>query len=167
MSEENQRNLKTAFLKRSVSLKKLRIIADYQFGKKAGVALFPNNLEFKRSKSGRISQIFYKGDRLASLKINGMLTLGEEGGKRLHSKFDPPKLRVQFGEESVNFLREGKSGFAKFVQKVDSDIRSKEEVLVVGPEDELIGIGKATLCCQEMKDFNTGVAVKMRESIEN
>ncbi len=150
-----------------MGLEKLKTIANYQFGKNAGGALFPENIEFKKSKTGRIRQIFYKENRIASLRQDGRLALGKKGGYRLHSFFNPPKLRIQFGEESVPYIREGKSGFAKFVQKVDPEIKAKDETLVVDQNDRLIGIGKARLCSTEMKEFNKGVAVKIKEPIKN
>lgn len=148
----------------SDNLTKVRRVADYQFGRGAGEALFPDDgsVEFKLSRTGRVSQVLLKGDRLATLKTDGRLTLSDAGGERLHEAFDPPRLRVEFGDESVSYLRDGRNGFAKFVARVDDAVRARDEVLVTGPNDEFVTTGRSELCAQEMRDFDTGVAVLVR-----
>ena len=146
----------------SKDLKKVRRVADYQFGSGAGDALFPDSVEFKRSRTGRVTQVLWDGERLATLKTDGRFTLSEIGGKRLHSALEPPRMRVEFGEESLPYLRDGRNGFAKFVVCVDDEIRAHDEVLVTGPDDEFVTTGRAELCPREMRDFDTGVAVLVR-----
>lgn len=143
-------------------LTKVRRVADYQFGKGAGEAIFPDEAEFKKSRTGRVSQVLLDGSRLATLKTDGRLTLSDLGGERLHSRFDPPRMRVEFGDESVPYLRDGRNGFAKFVERVDDSIRARDEVLVTGPDDSFVTTGRAELCAEEMRDFGTGVAVLIR-----
>ncbi|MDZ7688773.1 MAG: PUA domain-containing protein [Halobacteriales archaeon] len=146
----------------SDNLTKIRRVADYQFGRDTGDALFPDSVEFKLSRTGRVSQVLLHGDRLATLKTDGRLTLSDEGGVRLHSALEPPRMRVEFGEESVSFLRDGRNGFAKFVVNVDDEVRARDEVLVTGPDDEFVTTGRAELSAVEMRDFETGVAVLVR-----
>lgn len=143
-------------------LRKIRLIADYQFGSGAGEALFPANVEFKLSSTGRISQVLLDGNRLATLKTDGRLTLGDVGGRRLHEATDAPEMRVEFGDESVPYLEDGRNGFAKFVRRVDDRIRARDEVLVTGPNDTFVTTGRAELSAVEMRDFETGVAVFIR-----
>jgi uncharacterized protein with predicted RNA binding PUA domain len=143
-------------------LSKVRTVADYQFGRGAGEAVFPDDVEFKRSRTGRVSQVLRDGERLATLKTDGRLTLSNAGGERLHDVFDVPRARVEFGDESVPYLRDGRNGFAKFVERVDDRIRARDEVLVTGPGDEFITTGRAELSAVEMRDFDMGVAVLVR-----
>lgn len=144
------------------NLTKVRRVADYQFGRGAGDALFPEAAEFKLSRTGRVSQVLYDGHRLATLKTDGRLTLSDEGGERLHAALEPPRMRVEFGDESLSHLREGRNGFAKFVESVDDEVRARDEVLATGPGDEFVTTGRAELCAGEMRDFETGVAVLVR-----
>ena len=146
----------------SENITKVRRVADYQFGRGAGDTLFPDNVEFKLSRTGRVSQVLYEGGRLATLKTDGRLTLSDEGGRRLHSALEPPRMRVKFGDESLPFLRDGRNGFAKFVERVGNEIRARDEVLVTGPDDEFVTTGRAELSAEEMRDFDTGVAVLVR-----
>jgi len=146
----------------SENLTKVRRVADYQFGRGAGDALFPDDIGFKRSRTGRVSQVLLDGERLATLKTDGRFTLSDEGGARLHSELEPPRMRVEFGDESLPYLRDGRNGFAKFVVSVDDEIRAGDEVLVTGPDDEFVTTGRAELSAEEMRDFDTGVAVLVR-----
>jgi len=143
-------------------LEKIRLVADYQFGEGAGNAIFPGEVEFKLSSTGRISQVLLGGERLATLKTDGRFTLSDEGGRRLHEATEPPRTRVEFGEESVPYLEDGRNGFAKFVRRVDDEIRPRDEVLVTGPDDSFVTTGRAELSPDEMRDFETGVAVFIR-----
>lgn len=152
------------------SLRKVRTIADYQFGYGAGEALFPSDeVEFILSKTKRISQIIKESTkrRLATLRSSdGLLTIGIEGAKKLHYFFEYPKLRVVMNKESSEFVREGKTAFCKHVTEADTDIRAYDEVIIVDEKDELIGAGKAMLSGEEIKSFGWGVAVKVRYGME-
>ncbi len=144
---------------------RLRTIADYQFGSGAGRALFPaeETLSVMRTSSGRPQQITcgrsHDGQRIVSYGVDGRFTLGIEGGKRLFSALGRPIVRV--GEESVPFVTDGKNAFAKFVQRVDDDVRPGDEVLVTCAET-LLAVGRAELSARAMTDFGTGVAVAVR-----
>jgi len=146
----------------SKDLKKIRRVADYQFGSGAGEALFPDGVKFKRSRTGRVTQVLLDGRRLATLKTDGRFTLSEGGGARLHAALEPPRMRVEFGDESLPYIRDGRNGFAKFVVNVDEEVRAGDEVLITGPDDEFVTTGRAELCPREMRDFDTGVAVLVR-----
>lgn len=146
---------------------RLRTVADYQFGVGAGEALFPTDadLTVTRSKSDRVRQVVADDGRLVSFGTDGRFTLGLAGGRRLHDALDPPSYRVVVGGESEPFVREGKNAFAKFVRDVDPRIRPGDEVLVVGENDDLFGVGRAELPADAMEDFETGVAVQVREGL--
>jgi uncharacterized protein with predicted RNA binding PUA domain len=144
-------------------LARLRTVADYQFGAGAGAVLLPPDdaLTVTRSTSGRPRQIRADDDRLASYRTDGRFTLGLEGGRRLVAAFDAPRARVVVGQESEPFVRDGKNVFAKFVRAVDDDVRPDDEVAVVRGDD-LLAVGRAELSADAMRDFETGMAVKVR-----
>lgn len=149
----------------------LRTTADYQFGRGAGGALFPpgDTYAVKRSTSGRPQQVLADGDRLVSYGVDGRFTLGVAGGRRLFDALPSPRGRVVVGEESAPYVREGRNAFAKFVADVDPAIRRGDEVLVVRESDageELLGVGRAELHAAGARDFDTGMAVKVREGNE-
>ncbi|GGL62785.1 PUA domain-containing protein [Halocalculus aciditolerans] len=146
----------------------LRTVADYQFGGGVGDALFPAGGAFdvSRSKSGRPRQVHADGDRLVSVTTDGRFTLGLEGGRRLAAARDPPGGRVVVGDESAPFVSEGKNVFAKFVDVVDPDVRAGDEVAVVHEDGDVLAVGRAELDADAIRDFETGMAVMVREGVE-
>ncbi|MEM2386643.1 MAG: PUA domain-containing protein, partial [Candidatus Bathyarchaeia archaeon] len=63
------------------------------------------------------------------------------------------------------FVAEGGDVFAAHIVKADSEIRPKDEVIVVNEKGEVLAVGKALLSGEEMTVFRTGVAVKVRRGI--
>jgi len=146
----------------------LRTVANYQFGHGAGSALFPPGEEptIRRSASGRPRQVLADGDRIVSYGVTGRFTLGVAGGRRLLSAFEPPAYSVVVGDESEPFVRDGKNAFAKFVDSADPSIRPGDEVIVVHEDGSLLAVGRAELAGEEMLEFDTGMAVKVREGAD-
>lgn len=143
----------------------LRTVADYQFGSGAGSALFAGELVVQRTGSGRPQQILADGERLVSYGTDGRFTLGAAGGKRLQDALEPPAYRVVVGDDSEPFVRDGKNVFAKFVREVDPAVRPGDEVLVEHYDGALLAVGRAELSADAMCDFETGMAVKVRDGV--
>lgn len=147
----------------------LRTVADYQFGAGAGAVLFPaggseaERLTIHRSTSGRPRQVVAREGRIVSYGTDGRFTLGVVGGRRLVAGLDRPSARVVVGAESAPFVRDGKNAFAKFVRDVDPAVRPGDEVAVVLDDDTVLGVGRAELSADAMGDFETGMAVSVRE----
>ncbi|WP_227355466.1 PUA domain-containing protein [Haladaptatus salinisoli] len=149
-------------------LSALRVTADYQFGAGVGSALFPpdDDLEIRRSSSGRPQQVHAGGSRLVTYATDGRFTLGLAGGRRIADALDAPAGRVVVGDESEPFVRDGKNVFAKFVAAVDPDVRAGDEVLVTHEDGDLLAVGRAELDADAMLDFDTGMAVKVRDGAD-
>jgi uncharacterized protein with predicted RNA binding PUA domain len=148
-------------------LRRARIIADYQFGKGAGQALFPAGTTFRLSSTGRLRILYWEEERIATLRASdGMLTLSMLGAERLHSSFAPPRLRVVASADAAPFVAKGGNVFAKHVLSVDPEIRAGEEVLVVDERDGLLATGTAILAPEEMMQIRRGVAVRTRKAAE-
>jgi uncharacterized protein with predicted RNA binding PUA domain len=149
-------------------LKRVRTIADYQFGRGAGEALIPDNVEFRFSSTKRIRQILLDSNRLATIRAHdGMLTLSIEGARRLHAFIKYPGHRVVVNSDAAPFAAKGKTAFARHVVAVDPGIRAGEEVLVVDEADRLIATGKTMLSALEMLSFKKGIAVDVRGGVES
>ena len=149
-------------------LKRARIIADFQFGRGAGVALFPDDTTFKLSNTKRLRYLFSGNERIATVRANdGFLTLSMLGARRLHSFFAPPRLRVTVSEDAAPVVAKGGNVFAKHVQSVDPDIRAGEEILIVDAQDQLLATGKAVLAPQEMLQIKRGAAVFTRNAAQH
>lgn len=150
-----------------IHLKRVRTIADYQFGRGAGAALFPDNAEFQLSTTGRVRQILLDNTRIATIRAqDGMLTLSITGARNLHEFIRFPGYRVVVNNEAAPFVAKGKNAFARHVVSVDPDIRYGQEVLVVDEKDKLLATGRAVLCPREMLAFKKGMAVDVRSGME-
>ncbi len=146
------------------SLLRVRRIAEYQFGRGAGDALFPDACTFQYSSSQRIRYILLDGVRLATVRAqDGRLTLGYAGATRLHGFLAPPAGRVVVVDDAVPFVSAGKNAMAKHVITADPGIRAEDEVFVVSGDDTLVATGMALLSGSEMLAFKYGGAVRVRQ----
>ncbi|MCW4040852.1 MAG: pseudouridine synthase [Candidatus Bathyarchaeota archaeon] len=148
-------------------LLKIRNIANYQFETSVGDKLFPNDVELRFSKrTGRIRHIYHNNRLLATLKpTDGLFSLTIHGAKRLHSlPRQVHKIIVQSDIEA--FVKKGKTVFAKHVIYADERIRAGDEVLVTSRDDVLLAVGKATLSGPEILAFKRGIAVKVRQGVD-
>ena len=149
------------------SLRRVQVIADYQFGAGVGPHLFPEGCAFILSTTGRIRQVLYEGPRLATVRASdGRLTLGIEGAKRLQAVLPVPAYRAVVRDDIAEFVAKGRNAFAKHVVAADPAIRAGDEVLVVAGGDRLIACGAAVVSGAEMLAFNYGVAVRVRQGSE-
>jgi conserved protein with predicted RNA binding PUA domain len=146
------------------SLEKVRAIADYQFGKGVGTALFPSNIEIQYSpRTGRIRYINLDGERLATLRpTDGVLSLSIKAAVFMACKTPYAKCFVTVKSEVSKFIAEGGDVFAVHVVKVDEEVGAKDEVIVLDEQGQVLAVGRSVLSSAEMKAFKTGVAVKVR-----
>ena len=148
-------------------IRKVKAIADYQFGVGAGEALFIGNINIEKSKkTGKIRHIYDGKVLIVNMRASdSYLILSKEGAKRLHNAMPYPQNRVVVNKDSEPFALDGKSVFCKFVVECDENIRSKDEVLIVNEQDKLLAFGKTLLGACEIEQFQTGQAVKTRKGM--
>lgn len=146
------------------ALRRIRSVADYQFGKGIGERLFPENVKIEYSKrTGRIRYVYLNGKRLTTLRpTDGLFSLSIVGAKRIAEKTEAANCLVTVQSSVAKVVAEGGDVFAKHIVKADGEIRSKDEVIVVSEAGEVLAVGRATMSCEDMKSFRTGVAVKVR-----
>jgi uncharacterized protein with predicted RNA binding PUA domain len=146
------------------SLRRIRSVADYQFGKGVGAKLFPENVEIQYSKAtGRIRYINLNGERLATLRpTDGFLSLSITAAKVLAENAGSAQCFVVVRNDVSKFVAEGGDVFAAHVVKADGEIHAKDEVIVVDEKGVVLAVGRAALSSSEMAAFKTGVAVKVR-----
>jgi len=145
-------------------LRRVRTIADFQFGKGAGEGLFADECEFKLSSTKRVRYVMLGKDRIATVRANdGRLTLSQSGAMRLYNCLPAPAYRVTIKDEVKEFIAQGKNAMAKHVISADPQIRAGDEVLVCDESGGLLSTGSALLSAEEMTAFNYGVAVQIRK----
>lgn len=145
------------------NLTRVRIMADFQFGKGCGAVLFPDDVTFRLSKTKRVRQVFNNNEHIATVRASdGVFTLGIEGARRLHDFIPGPLKRVVVCEDAVPFVAQGKTVFAKHVTRLDSEMRAGDEVIVVSDSDELLATGQLLLSPEEILVLDRGMAVDVR-----
>ncbi|MEM2127200.1 MAG: PUA domain-containing protein [Candidatus Bathyarchaeia archaeon] len=148
----------------SGDLRRIRGIADYQFGRGCGQVLFPEGVTFTHSeRTGRIRHIYLNQTLLASIRPNdGLITLTIAGAERIKDLIKDLGLYVKVGDEAAEFISMGRSVFAKHVLEAGGRIRPGDEVIVVDEGGNILAVGTALLSGDEMLSFKAGVAVKVR-----
>lgn len=150
------------------ALRRIRSVADYQFGKGVGVKLFPENVKIVYSRNtGRIRYVYLAGERLATMRpTDGLFSLSIAGAKRLVQSASLAKCFVTVRDDVAEFIADGGDVFAAHVVRVDDDVRAKDEVVVRDERGEVLAVGRAVLSSEEMTAFKKGVAVKVRRGIK-
>ena len=145
-------------------LRRVRSVADYQFGKGVGKALFPENVKIVFSRNtGRIRYVYLEGKRLGTMRpTDGFFSLSIDGAKRIVDGAQSAKCFVTVRSDVAKFVGEGGDVFAVHIVSADDDVRAKDEVIVLDEEGKVLAVGRAVLSGEEMKAFKRGVAVKVR-----
>ncbi len=150
-------------------IRRIRSIADYQYGEGVGSKLFPDNVKIEYSHStGRIRYINLNGERIATLRpTDGMLSLSISAAKTLVKNVPLAPCFVTVRQDVAEFVADGGDVFAAHVVKVDPEIRAKDEVIVLDETGQVVAVGRAFLSSSEMTAFKIGVAVKVRHGKGN
>jgi predicted RNA-binding protein (TIGR00451 family) len=145
--------------------RQIAIILDYEFGKGTSKALPKKGLKLIYSKrSERVRQVTQDGKLFATIKPNGAVALTIYGARTLARSRAFLENSVVVKDEAVEFVKEGKSVFCKFVESVGSHVLPGGEVVVLDGRREVIGVGRVKIHGKFIKEFATGVAVKVRGS---
>jgi predicted RNA-binding protein (TIGR00451 family) len=142
-------------------------MVDYLFGKGVSRALPKKGFRLQYSRrSGRVKLIFHEEKLFATVKPNGAMALSIYGASTLSKS---PKFRdncVQVADDVVEFVKGNKSVFCKFVKSAGKNVYPKGEVAIIDGKGKLVGVGMAVLNGVFMKQFKTGVAVKVRAGLK-
>jgi len=152
-----------------MNLRRVKAVADMQFGMGAGKALLNGKVELVLSKNtGRIRNVIADGQHMLSMRAgDGFFTLKPAGARVLMETFLSPRLRVIVNADSAEFNIQGRNVFCGFVIDADPGIIPRDEVIVVSEKDELCAVGQAAMTREEMLAFRRGVAVKVREGVKD
>ncbi len=145
-------------------LRRIRSIADYQFGVGVGDTIFPDNVTIEYSHStGRIRYISLDGMRIATLRpTDGLFSLSIMAARLLAKKCPSAPCFVTVRQDVSEFISKGGDLFAVHVIKVHPEVHAKEEVIIIDEAGRVVAVGRTVLCANEMMSFKTGVAVKIR-----
>ncbi len=149
-------------------LRRIRAVAEYQFGTGSGMALFPDEVRMIHSRNtGRIRHIHLGDTLIATFRPNdGVFMLTIAAAQRLLAQVPNLGYTVTVTEDAAPFISQGKNVFAKHVLHAGEKIRPGDEVIIIAEKSGVIGVGKALLISDEMRAFKIGVAVKTRRGSE-
>ena len=123
-------------------------------------------IEFSNN-TGRMRHIFLKGVRILTYKPTvGLFNLSKEGAQILKDKSKPPRFRVTIKTEVAEYVRQGKSAFAKHVLNIDPILRIGSEAIVVDEEDNFVAVGKLIIPSLMYAGCSVGAAVNIRKGNE-
>ena len=150
-----------------LGLRKIKAISDYQFGPEITDILLEDvgNIRIERSRNtDKIRFIYHENDLILTLRpTNGFFSLTIPSARKILKRTKPPKLRTVVLTEISDFIKEGRNVFCKHVVDIDTDLRPMDEVIVVNQDDELLAIGRLKIPAQQVKFFQSGIAINIRK----
>ena len=146
--------------------KQFSIMLDYEFGVGTSRALPKTGLKFVYSKrSDRLKQVIHDDKLFATIRPNGVIAPTYYGACALIRSKAYAQNSVTVEQAAVEFVREGRSVFCKFVKSVGEHVLPSGEVAVLDPSGNVIAVGSARMHGDFMRDFKAGVAVKVRGAL--
>ena len=137
------------------------------FGRGVSKAIPRDGLRLSYSRrSGRVKLVFLSEELFATVKPNGSMALSIAGAKTLARSLQFRESCVAVGDDAAQFVRGGRSVFCKFVERAGKNVLPGGEVAVVNRKGEVLGVGMATVDGKFMRQFKSGVAVKVREGLK-
>jgi archaeosine synthase len=137
----------------------LRTIADFQFGKGAGLLLLPDHVRIS-GHQGLGLRVRLEGKHLVTFRPEtGLLTLSLAAGERMSNHTNNV---VVFDGERI----QGSTIFALGISHANPAIRPNEEVLIVNKDGRLIAIGTSYLPGPLLVEMNRGKGIKIRQKVK-
>ena len=144
--------------------RRLSLMFDYVFGRGVSGALPKSGLKPVYSrKSGRVKEVLHDGRLFATVKTSGAIALSVYGASKMVKSRAFLRNCVVVKDDAVEFVKEGKSVFCKFVDSAGGDVLPRSEVAVLDRGGRVIGVGRAIIAGRYMQQFYSGVAVKVRQ----
>ena len=117
-------------------------------------------------KTGRIRTVSHKGKLLCTLRINGSLAISIDFAQTLLQSKIFRENCIEINKDAAPFVMEGRSVFCKHVVWCGKNVRIGADTPVIF-ENKVIAVGKAILSFEMISDFNQGVAIKVRDSLNS
>ncbi|MCK9322642.1 MAG: phosphoadenosine phosphosulfate reductase family protein [Candidatus Methanomethylophilaceae archaeon] len=148
-------------------IKRIRALADSEFGEGAGKAILPDNHVVILSKCpalDRMDEVLVDGSTVASIRFDigkGWVLISRlQGAMRLEGHLS--KGYVVCDPGAVKFIQESKNLMAPGVIDAHPDIKDGDEVIIITPDKKIIATGLAKMSAADMIANDRGVAVKTR-----
>ena len=145
---------------------KLQKTVDALFG--SGVSRYiPKKIEISLSKkTGRIRNVYHQEKLLCTLRIDGGLAISPYFAEILSQSKKFKENCVEINKDAAPFVEEGRSVFCKHVVWCGKNVQIGSDTPILF-EDKVIAVGKAVLSSEMIKEFQRGVAIKIRDSLKS
>jgi 7-cyano-7-deazaguanine tRNA-ribosyltransferase len=110
-------------------------------------------------RTGRLRTILGAGEPMFVVGPDSVPRPTFRGGSLLREAAPPGRHRVVVADDAVEFVREGRSLFSRFVVAADPALVPGSSALLVDRSDALLAIGRLLLAPHEMGRLRRGVAV--------
>lgn len=141
-------------------------ILDYFYGRGAGRVFRGARVTGLFSKrTGRLRRVLLNGKEVLVIRAADFTPLLTKEGLRLIGPLARRVVVVKGGTEGA--IRRARNVFCKHVVGTQSNIKPRDEVVVVGEGGGVLAVGKAVLPGEHMLRFKSGVAVMVRRGLED
>jgi len=138
--------------------RQVRSLLEWQYGAEVAGSL-PDRLVGERSRrTGRLRTILREGEPLFVVGTDGVPRPTFRGAGMVRDAAPVGRQRVVVAEDAVEFVREGRSLFSRFVASSDPALVPGASALLVDRYDMLLAVGRLLLAPHEMGRLRRGVA---------
>ena len=139
----------------------IKMIADYQFGSGAGKSLIGSAARFLQTRNDRIKTVvgFESYGKLQLgryIRDSGHIHLNFQGGERLATQ---PGIAVTLSTLDIS----GTTIFKPGIERVDEGLSAGDEVIILGPDKEYLGVGSLIVSSKTFSRMRRGAIVKIRK----
>jgi 7-cyano-7-deazaguanine tRNA-ribosyltransferase len=136
-------------------------LLSWSFGREVASALAPSMVPDRSRRTGRLRTLSENGSPLFVIGRDGLPHPTFRGAERLRPLLGAGERRVVVAPDAVEFVAKGRSLFSRFVLRADPSLVPGATALLVGPDDDLLAIGRLLLAPHEMGRLARGVAVRV------
>ncbi|MGI0133230.1 MAG: tRNA guanosine(15) transglycosylase TgtA [Thermoplasmata archaeon] len=137
-------------------------ILEWRYGADALPVLRRAPLTGMRSRrTGRLRAVDVEGRHAFLLGNDGVPRPTFHGAALVHAALPFPRARIRVADDAVDFVREGRSLFSRFVTGGDGALVPGQSALLVDERDHLLAVGRLLLAPPEMGRMPRGVAVRV------
>ena len=129
--------------------------------------LLPKDIEMTFSrKTGRIRTVSHKEKLLCTLRIDGSMAISIYFAQILLKNKKFKENCIEINSDAAPFVEQGRSVFCKHVISCGKNVQISADTPVLF-KDKVIAVGRAVLSSEMISDFDSGVAIKIRDSLKS
>jgi 7-cyano-7-deazaguanine tRNA-ribosyltransferase len=133
----------------------------WEYGPVVGPALAATAVGERSRRTGRLRTVLADGRPAFVIGVDGIPRPTFFGAERLLPLLTEGCGCVIVADDATPFVREGRSLFSRFVDKVDPLLVPDQTALLVDRSDSLLAVGRLLLAPHEMPRLKRGVAVRV------